>query len=647
MARVKRFSRVLIANRGEIAIRIARSARACGLVPLGVFSAADRDAPHVRAMDDALAIGPAAAADSYLSMERIVAAARELGAHAVHPGYGFLSERAEFARAVAEAGLVFIGPTPDAMERIGDKIAAKRRARASGVAVVPGYDGDDTSLVTLRAEAARIGVPLVIKASAGGGGRGMRVVTDLAAFDDALAAARREALAAFHDDRMLLERYLARPRHVEFQILADDDGTTIHLGERECSIQRRHQKIVEEAPSPALDPATRERMGAAAIAVARSVGYANAGTVEFLLDADGAFYFLEMNARLQVEHPVTELVHGVDLVAAQFAIAAGERLGAEYTSAVPRGCAIEVRLNAEDPETGLPATGTLGRFELPPLPGMRYDLGVEAGTEVTIHYDSLLGKIVAYGPDRSSARAMLAGALAGARIDGVTTNLPLLRAIVADPAFRAGETTTAFLHERAASLRAAVAPAGDDALLLAVARALADPQVWRIAAVGIPLRFVEGGRTLALVATRDVERHSWELSGALAGRMHVEWRGDGCVVSRDGRRIVGRTRAEAGAIAVVYDGRTFAFALAPPPALGATRAARASGGGAVTAPMPGRILQVAVRAGDLVAERDLLFVLEAMKMEHRIEATRPGTVGDVSVEVGTVVANGAQLLEFA
>ncbi len=640
--------RVLVANRGEIAVRIARGARAAGIVPLGIFSDADRDALHVRAMEDAVRIGPAPATQSYLDIERVIAAARELRADAIHPGYGFLSERAEFARAVRAAGLLFVGPTPEAIALMGDKTEAKRRARAHGVPVVPGYDGDDLSVETLRAEASRIGTPLLVKASAGGGGRGMRVVDDLAHFDEALAAAKREALAAFGDERVLLERYVARPRHIEFQILADRFGKTIHLGERECSIQRRHQKVIEEAPSLALDAALRERMGEAAIAVARSVEYTNAGTVEFLLDENGEFYFLEMNARLQVEHPVTELVQGVDLVALQFSLADGEPLALEARDVAARGWAIEARLNAEDPANGyLPSSGTIARFDIPFDSGARFDLGYDRGAEVSIYYDSMLGKIIAYGGDRTSAIANLSDALAGVRIEGVTTNLPLLRAIASDAAFAAGDTTTAYLSERAAALEAALAPADDDAVLLAIAAALALPRAWRSAGVGIPLRLVEGGRTLAIVASRGAADGAWRLGGDVACDVTIESGAGRTIVRRDGRRIVGSAVAGDDAIAVARAGRAYTFALAAPPALGAASAARGNAHGAVTSPMPGKIVKVAVRAGDAVAERDLLFVLEAMKMEHRIEATRPGTVAEISVTEGALVSGGATLLDFA
>jgi len=640
-------ARVLIANRGEIAVRVARGARAAGIVPLGIYSDADSDALHVGAMDDAVRVGPSPAAQSYLDITRVLAAAHEMQADAIHPGYGFLSERAEFARAVVDAGLVFVGPTPAAIAMMGDKTEAKRRARAHGVPVVPGYDGDDLSLETLRTEALRIGTPLLVKASAGGGGRGMRVVDDIALFDEALAAAKREALAAFGDERVLLERYVARPRHIEFQILADRYGKTLHLGERECSIQRRHQKIFEEAPSLALDRDLRERMGRAAIAVARSVDYTNAGTVEFLLDANDDFYFLEMNARLQVEHPVTELVHGVDLVALQFAIANGEPLGLEQRDIVATGWAIEARLNAEDAANGyLPSSGTIACFDIPSDPNVRFDVGYARGSNVSIYYDSLLGKIIARGSDRADAIANLSGALGRMRVDGVTTNLSLLRAIADDPAFAAGDTTTAYLHERADALEAAMAAASDNVLLLAIAAALGTPRAWRIASVGIPLRLTEGSRTIAIVASRGTDANAWRIAGDLTCAVTVEHSRERTVVHYDGRRIVGSTSLRENEIAVEHAGRAYRFALAPPPVLGAASAVRGNAHGAVTSPMPGKIVKIAVRAGDIVDERDLLFVLEAMKMEHRIEAPRPGTVGGISVTEGGLVMGGATLLEL-
>jgi 3-methylcrotonyl-CoA carboxylase alpha subunit len=639
--------RLLIANRGEIAVRIARAAREAGIVPLGIYSEADADAVHTRAMDDAVCIGPAPATESYLDVARVLAAARELRADALHPGYGFLSERAPFAEAVRAAGLTFVGPTPEAIAAMGDKTEAKRRARAEGVPVVPGYDGDDQSLAALREQADAIGLPLLVKASAGGGGRGMRVVDDLARFDDALAAAKREALAAFGDDRVLLERYVARPRHIEFQILADTHGTTIHLGERECSIQRRHQKIVEEAPSVAVDAALRERMGAAAVRVARAVGYTNAGTVEFLLDEDGAFYFLEMNARLQVEHPVTELAYGIDLVRLQFAIANGERLPLAQSDVRPSTCAIEVRVNAEDPERDyMPASGTITRFERPASVDVRLDSGVETGSEVSIYYDSMLAKLIAYGPDRATAIDRLTHALDGFRIEGVRTNLPLLRAIARDEAFRAGDTTTAFLTERGAALAAASAVETDDAALLAIAALLEDGRAWRVGDVGIPIRLAGSRRTVAVNASRTADG-GWRVRGDLDLELRTERRGSHVVVHASGRRLAGDVAASDDELTVRCEGRLDVFRPTPPPSLETSGGSGAGGGvGAIVSPMPGKIVTVAVNAGDAVAERDLLVVLEAMKMEHRIEAPHDGVVKSVSVAAGALVAGGATLVEF-
>ena len=653
--------RLLIANRGEIAIRIARGARAAGIVPLGIYSDADERAAHLDALDDALRIGPGAASESYLDIGRVVGAALELRADAVHPGYGFLSERADFARAVIDAGLIFVGPAPDAIAAMGDKSEAKRRAREHGVPVVPGYDGEEQSPARLREEAEKIGTPVLIKASAGGGGRGMRVVDDLATFEDALDAARREALGAFGDDRVLLEKYLDRPRHIEFQILADNYGTTLHFGERECSIQRRHQKLIEEAPSVALDPALRARMGEAAVRAARAVGYTNAGTVEFLLDAAGAFYFLEMNARLQVEHPVTELVYGVDLVQLQLALAGGAALELRQEEIVARGWAIEARVNAEYPEHGyLPATGTITRWQTPFSPDVRVDAGVRDGSEVSIFYDSLLAKVIASGRDRASAVEHLARALASMQVDGLPTNVPLLLGIVRDPDFRRGNTTTAFLAEHPALGMPLAAAAPDGAVLIAAGALLADPNAWRVAGVGIPLRLRGAGRAVNVVASRSFEDSgesgprngtaTWRLEGDLTAVVAVQVAGERVVVQTAGKRHAGRARIDAGGgyafVDVAFAGNDYRFTLAPPPALGAGGTHATAGAGAVVSPMPGKIIKVAVQPGDAVAARDLLVVLEAMKMEHRIEASRDGIVRVVNVEPGAVVRGGATLVEL-
>jgi 3-methylcrotonyl-CoA carboxylase alpha subunit len=468
VALVPLFRKVLIANRGEIAVRVARTCRAMGIGTVAVFSEADRHALHVREAGEAVAIGPAEAARSYLDIERIVAAARETGAEAVHPGYGFLSQNGDFAEAVARAGLTFVGPPADVHRRMGDKQAARRLMADAGVPVVPGYDGDDQSDEALRAAAERVGWPVLIKPSRGGGGKGMRVVRAAAAFEAELSASRREAKAAFGDDRVVLERLLARPRHVEVQVLGDAAGALVHLFERECSIQRRHQKIVEETPSPALDAPLRARLCAAGLAAARAARYVNAGTVEFLLAPDGQFYFLEMNTRLQVEHPVTEAVTGLDLVRLQLQIAAGASLPFAQDGLAARGHALECRLYAEDPaRDDLPSPGRVLHLSAPAGPGVRLDSGVEAGSDVTVHYDPLLAKLITWGADRTESIQRMAAALARTAILGVTTNHARLRAIVEHPAFLAGELHTGFVDEHLASAAEPCPPA--EAVAAAVA----------------------------------------------------------------------------------------------------------------------------------------------------------------------------------
>jgi 3-methylcrotonyl-CoA carboxylase alpha subunit len=637
--------RLLIANRGEIAVRVARGARELGISPVGVYSDADEHALFRSVMDDSVRIGAAPAAESYLCAERILAAARTLGADAVHPGYGFLSERAHFAQAVVDAGLIFVGPTPKAIAAMGSKIDAKRRVREHGVPVIPGYDGDDQHPERLLAEAAAIGTPVLIKAAFGGGGRGMRIVDDLAGFGEALAAAKREALAAFGDDSILLERYLRRPRHIEFQILADSWGTTVYLGERECSIQRRHQKVLEEAPSVALDPALRATMGEAAVTAARSVAYENAGTAEFMLDEDGQFYFLEMNARLQVEHPVTELVYGIDLVQQQLRIARGEQLRFAQSDLVPRGWAIEARLNAEDPAHGyLPSTGTIARFEVPAAPGVRVDTGVRDGSEISIYYDSMIAKIIVWGTDRPAAIARMESTLRDTRVTGVKTNLPLLRAIVADDAFRIGETTTRFLDDRDRyfGLDAALnVPL--DVKLLAAGALVASERAWRMAGVGIPIDLIFDGAALRT----SVERRgrAWHCDGELGPEFCVETRGNDVIVTAGERTIVGDVQLDADGGRIVYNGRSYLFSFAPPPsAQPRGRATPAAGSGTVTAPMPGKIVSLNIAAGDVVEARALLLVLEAMKMEHRIEAPLGGTIATVHVKLGDLVSADTTLV---
>jgi 3-methylcrotonyl-CoA carboxylase alpha subunit len=442
------FHKVLIANRGEIAVRVARTCRVMGIPTVAVYSEADEGALHTRVCDEAVPIGPAEAAFSYLRIEALLEAARKASADAVHPGYGFLSQSGDFADAVASAGLVFIGPPGPVHRRMGDKKGARRLMASAGVPIVPGYDGDDQQDESLLAAAQRIGWPVILKPSRGGGGKGMRVVRTEADFAATLAASRRESKAAFGDDVMVIERFVDRPRHVEVQILADRQGKTLHLGERECSLQRRHQKVVEETPSPALTSESRASLCAAGVAAARAASYENAGTVEFLLDPEGAFYFLEMNTRLQVEHPVTECVTGLDLVRLQIEVAAGRPLAMAQEEIAPRGHSLECRLYAEDPDRGdLPSPGRLLAWSMPEGPGVRVDAGVAAGSVVTVHYDPLLAKLVTWGASRSESVARMADALTRAVALGVTTNLSRLRAILAHPAFLAGDIHTGFLEQ--------------------------------------------------------------------------------------------------------------------------------------------------------------------------------------------------------
>ena len=463
---------VLIANRGEIAVRIARACHERGLAAVAVYSAVDRGAPHTLAADRAVAIGPAPAAESYLNVDALLAAARSAGADAVHPGYGFLAENAAFARAVERAGLTWIGPSPDAVATMGDKLAARATVARAGVPLVPGAE---IGAADAAGAARRLGYPVLVKAAAGGGGKGMRTVASEAELSDALAAARREAEAAFADGRVYLEKLLVRPRHVEVQVLGDRHGTLVHLGERECSIQRRHQKVIEETPCTALTPELRAELTAAGLAAARAVGYTSAGTVEFLLDAGGRFYFLEMNTRVQVEHPITEWVTGIDIVAAQLRIAAGEALGFAQHDVRAAGHAIEARLCAEDPAAGFfPSAGPILALREPAGPGIRVDSGIVAGGTVPVEYDPLLGKISAWGAGRAGAIARLADALRDTAVLGPTTNLAFLQDVLAHPAFRRGETHTGFLAEHFATWQ----PGGDEATAaLAAALALARPAV--------------------------------------------------------------------------------------------------------------------------------------------------------------------------
>jgi len=621
------FRRVLIANRGEIAVRVARTLRRLGVESVAVHADADRDAVHVRVADRAVRVG------SYLDVEEVVRAAQAVGADAIHPGYGFLSERPAFVRACVEAGLAFVGPSAEAMALLGDKIAAKEVAAAAGVPVVPGLSAERLTDEEIVEWASGVELPLLLKAAAGGGGKGMRVVRSLDEVPEAIGAARREAAAAFGDDRLLVERYLERSRHVEVQVLADAHGTVVHLGERECSLQRRHQKVIEEAPSPVVDDALRARMGEAACALARAAGYVGAGTVELIAERDepSSFYFLEVNARLQVEHPVTELVTGLDLVELQLRVAAGESLPFAQEDVRMRGWAVEARVYAEDPAAGfLPSTGRVVAYREPR--DVRVDSGIEEGTEVGSQYDPLLAKVIASGADRASALARLERALTELRVVGPTTNAPWLRALLARPEVRAGELDTELI-ERLGGAVAPPAPA-DDLAGLAVLALLGSPASddpwdavdgWRLGGVRAPARMRLAGDVDAVAPASGVRR--------VPGGFGSE--GEGGVL-----RTV-EVHPDGAAVWLVDGGVPTRWA----PAL--DRAGARSAGGSLDAPMPGTVIAVRTEPGAAVAEGDTLVVLESMKMELAIQAPADGVVADVFVATGDRVAQSDPLVALA
>jgi propionyl-CoA carboxylase alpha chain len=675
---------VLIANRGEIAVRIARTCRDLGVRTVGVFSDADADAPHVRAVDEAVRLPGDRPADTYLVVDALLDAAACTGAAAVHPGYGFLAEHAGFARAVLDAGLTWIGPSPEVIAELGDKLAAKRRMQAAGVPVLPSVEV--TADTDLAAAGEEVGFPVLVKAAAGGGGKGMRVVADPADLPDAVAGAQREAEGAFGDGRVFLERFVTRPRHLEVQVLGDAHGSVVHLFERECSIQRRHQKVVEEAPSPSLPPALRDRLTAAAVDAARAVGYVNAGTVEFVASsaADGTvtdFHFLEVNTRLQVEHPVTEGVvrvrtgaglAPVDLVRLQLLVAAGAPLPFTQDDLVVEGHAIEARLYAEDPSNDhLPATGTLHAFVPGEVAGVRWDTGVETGSVVSPFYDPMLAKVIGAGATRGEAAARTARALEATLLDGVRTNRDLLVAILRDEAFLAADTTTAYLPERFPS--PAFPPTADEVDLAAavvvlhdLARGPASPVPASIprgfANVGLPAertvvlaagarravdhRHVRGG-DVELVTVADPDLAPEDVSGdapVRRGRLltctTTASGADHVVVEVDRRRVAALVSATRSERHVLLPTRQVSLVVEP-------RFPEHAGGdvaGATLAPMPGSVVEVAVAVGDRVTRGDLLVVLEAMKMEHRITAPLDGTVTEVRVEAGTQVDADAVLV---
>ncbi|MEU5767434.1 biotin carboxylase N-terminal domain-containing protein [Streptomyces asoensis] len=651
------FDTVLVANRGEIAVRVIRTLRALGVRSVAVFSDADADARHVREADTAVRIGPPPAAESYLSVERLLEAAARTGAQAVHPGYGFLAENAGFARACADAGLVFIGPPADAIALMGDKIRAKETVEAAGVPVVPG--GRDPDL----AEAAhRLGAPVLLKPSAGGGGKGMRLVRDLAVLEEEIAAARREARTSFGDDTLLVERWVDRPRHIEIQVLADGHGNVVHLGERECSLQRRHQKIVEEAPSVLLDDRTRAAMGEAAVQAARSCGYRGAGTVEFIVPGGdpSSYYFMEMNTRLQVEHPVTELVTGLDLVEWQLRVAAGEPLSFGQEDVRLTGHAVEARICAEDPARGfLPSGGTVLRLSEPQGDGVRTDSGLSEGTEVGSLYDPMLSKVIAYGPDRETALRRLRAALAGTVTLGVQTNAGFLRRLLAHPAVVAGELDTGLVEREAAALVPAGVPQDvytAAALLRQAALAPRSPDTDWVDPFSVPDGWRLGGEpawTAHHLQVPGQDPVTVLVRGTADGGAEVLPDGGGTPLraaagqpprpgadSRFTCRIDGVSRtftALADGTWLGHEGDAWQVRDHDPVADSLGRGAHA-GADSLTAPMPGTVTVVKVAVGDEVAAGQSLLVVEAMKMEHVISAPHAGTVAELDVAPGATVA---------
>jgi 3-methylcrotonyl-CoA carboxylase alpha subunit len=654
------FEKVLIANRGEIACRVIRTCRALAVRTVAVHSDIDAQALHVEMADEAFAIGGPRPADSYLRGERIIEVARACGAQAIHPGYGFLSENEDFARAVEAAGLVFIGPTPRAIESMGLKDRAKAIMEKAGVPVVPGYHGENQDGAFLRAEAKKIGFPLLVKAVAGGGGKGMRLVTGAAAFDEQLAAARREAKSAFGDERVLLERFVQEPHHIEFQVFGDSHGHYVHLFERECSIQRRHQKVLEETPSPFIDDELRARMGDAAVAAARAIGYRGAGTVEFIVGAHRQFFFMEMNTRLQVEHPITEMITGEDLVEWQLRVASGEALPLAQSEIRSGGHAIEVRICAENPANQfLPETGRIGVFRSPvETEDVRLDTGVREGDEVSVFYDPMIAKLVVRGDDRAEAARRMSEALSQTEILGVTTNIAFLERVVAHPAYLAGDTDTGFIDRHRADLLPAPGEVPVEALVAAAARVYRD----------------ELARTPGASPWDDAS--GWRLNQSAARRMEFR-RADGKSVHIEAQMgaghalvtVAGRTHRvvlgppDGDRLQIALDNETFfarvlrhddvisaatpagrheltlvdPFHFEPPDVLPDAR---------LTALMPGRVVKVMANAGDAVKKGQALMILEAMKMEHTLVSPRDGIVERVAFAEGDLVPADALLFAF-
>ncbi|MFD2263516.1 acetyl-CoA carboxylase biotin carboxylase subunit [Lacibacterium aquatile] len=660
----RRIATLLIANRGEIACRVIRTARQLGIRTVAVYSDADAKAAHVAMADVAVRLGPAPARESYLKGDAIIQAAKDTGADAIHPGYGFLSENADFADACAKAGIIFVGPPASAIRAMGSKSAAKSLMEKATVPLVPGYHGEDQDAALLQKEADRIGYPVLIKASAGGGGKGMKVVQSAADFPEQLASAQREAQASFGDAKVLVEKYLTRPRHIEVQVFADTQGECVYLFERDCSIQRRHQKVVEEAPAPGMTLERRAAMGKAACDAARAVGYVGAGTVEFIAEGDG-FYFMEMNTRLQVEHPVTEAITGQDLVEWQIRVAEGASLPLTQEQLTLTGHAIEVRLYAEDPQKEfLPQTGRLAHLRLPEgLPGVRVDSGVRTGDSVSIHYDPMIAKVIAEGATRDEAIRRLSAALGATEVVGLNTNRTFLKAIIDHPAFADADLDTGFIERYRADLLPAPQAADDLMLglaalaLLEQARAEAsdhfagtsDPHSpwaqttgWRLNRDAFnDLHLMDGEHPLTVRAhfvggdmSLDLPRGRTPVFGTLQA--------DGRLAAQIGdRSVTAHAFREGASLTVQADGRQHRFTVIDPRD---NSGVETGGGGKLTAPMPGKVVAVKVEAGQSVKKGQPLMVVEAMKMEHTIAAPRDGVVQTIRFSAGDLVDDGAELL---
>ena len=661
------FTKILIANRGEIACRVIKTARRMGIPTVAVYSEADANARHVRLADEAVLLGPAPARESYLVADKIIEACQRTGAQAVHPGYGFLSENEDFAEALSAAGLVFIGPPASAIRAMGSKSEAKKLMGAANVPLTPGYHGDDQRPTLLHAEAEKIGYPVLIKAAAGGGGKGMRLVEKSEDFPDALASCKREAISSFGDDHVLIEKYITKPRHIEIQVFADTHGNCVYLFERDCSVQRRHQKVLEEAPAPGMTEARRREMGEAAVAAAKAVGYVGAGTVEFIANQDGTFFFMEMNTRLQVEHPVTEMITGQDLVEWQLRVAAGQPLPLRQEQLEIRGHALEARIYAEDASKGfLPATGKLVRL-VPPAESInvRVDTGIEEGDEITPYYDPMIAKLIVWDETRDGALARMRKALADYRIAGLTTNIDFLSRLVACPAFAKADLDTGLIERQKDFLFPAAQPMPRDALLVAtvgellweqhaakqLAQTSGDPwspwharDGWRMNLSAARTISFRDGETLVDVQVRyRGERWEISLAGEATTASGKKLDGDRFAVELDDRRLIASVVAVDDKRTVFLHGSTYSLQRDDP--LHRVDAGDSHGGG-LTAPMPGKVVALLAQAGQKVEKGTPLLILEAMKMEHTITAPAAGIVKAFCYAAGEQVTDGAALVEF-